>query len=546
MNRLEYTPLKTRKMKENFTQFVNEIKPEFYQAQNENVLNALLKEYERVIFRSIFTAFGLDSFIQDQYGGDVDTIHNVRKVGQDLRIRYKRKVNEAAYDNREKYVHSLAEGENFRRIKHDARIKYGEDNKKNTVQDAYEDKQLHFLGKGKGRPTGKNAELDHVVAAKKIYDDRGRVLSGLSTEELADSEDNLKWTNEHLNKSMGQQDIPDYIDSHPELSEDTKAHMMDAYNQAQAAYEQSIEKAYYFDFSNSSCRDFYRGTFLAAGKRGVQMGLREAIGFLVMKLCFDIKDKVIECDGTVKGVVSAIREGFKNWSVEVKKSYKEIFIRFGENLIGGITSSLSSTFINTFITTSENIEKIIRQAWSSIVEATSVLLFNSKEKYFCDRMTSAARILATGASMIVGTSVQEKIMMRLDRIAIPIDLKSIISTFAGTLCTGLLSVTLLVYIDNDPFGGFLDKYYGQYGRQLHGQEKVFKRYCAKLQSVNIEELDGKAEYIYELSNDLQYAKNNNEINRMLSKAMKDLGIRSLWEGSSLDLKMKDDSWVLKF
>ena len=90
-------------------------------------------------------------------------------------------------------------GTNFQRIKHEAREKYREDN--NTVKDAYEDKDLGFLGKSKNRPTESSAELDHVISAKSIHDDRGRVLSGCSTKDLADREVNLQWTNEHLNKS---------------------------------------------------------------------------------------------------------------------------------------------------------------------------------------------------------------------------------------------------------------------------------------------------------------------------------------------------------
>ena len=62
-------------------------------------------------------------------------------------------------------------GTNFQIIKHDARAHYMEDPRNNTVQDAYEDRPLHFLGGSKGRPTDKSAELDHVISAKSIHDD---------------------------------------------------------------------------------------------------------------------------------------------------------------------------------------------------------------------------------------------------------------------------------------------------------------------------------------------------------------------------------------
>lgn len=66
--------------------FVNEIVPYFSPDENESVLDSLFRSYEKVIFKSIVTAFGLDFFIKDRYGGDVDTLYNVRKVGIDPKM----------------------------------------------------------------------------------------------------------------------------------------------------------------------------------------------------------------------------------------------------------------------------------------------------------------------------------------------------------------------------------------------------------------------------------------------------------------------------
>ena len=259
--------------------FVKEIEADFYVSPHESVFDALFREYEKVVFKSVVTAFGLDLFIRDRYGGDVDTIHNVRSIPEDDRMEYKSPSNAYDYENRGIYSHKDVEGvgTNFQQKKHEARLRYGEDNHNNTVQDAYEDKPLGFLGNSKGHPTDKSAELDHVIAAKAIHDDRGRILASLSTRDLADAEDNLQWTNEHLNKSMAAKEIPDYIAEHPELPDDVKDRMMDAYDQAKASYERRIEQSYYYDFSNPNCRQFYRETALAASTRGIQMGLRQML-----------------------------------------------------------------------------------------------------------------------------------------------------------------------------------------------------------------------------------------------------------------------------
>ena len=522
--------------------FVAEIEPYFVPENNETILDSLFRCYEKVIFKSIITTFGLDVFIKDQNGGDVDTIHNVRQGDSD----YKNNENQIAYEQRGEYSHKQVEGPNtnFQKEKHKKRSDYGENPQKNTVQDAYEDQPLGFLGKSKGHPTNKSAELDHVISAKVIHDDPGRVLAGVSTVELADKEDNLRWTNEHLNKSMQEDEIPDYIEKHPELSEDTKQRMMDAYNQSKATYEKKLAEAYYFNFNNPNCRQFYRETANAAIRRGVEMGFRQALGFMITELWFDIKHEIHNSNGETLEVLKAIHEGIQAWKEDAKNNYMIFFEQLSEGVLNGIIASLTTTFLNTFVTTSKNIERIIRQSWSSIVEATGILLFDTKEKYYCDRMESAAKVLASGASMIIGTTIQQKVETNLAAIAIPEDLKKDISIFAGSLSTGLISVTLLIYIDNNPFKNFLNKFYGPSAANLRRQGTAFKEYCAELKQIDLQKLNHDTECVYELSQKLCCASDGNEINLLLKDTLYKLGISSSWEESTLDQKMKDPKWIL--
>lgn len=530
------------------TFFTQEINSSFNSDPNESVFDALFREYEHVIFRSIITSFGLDIFIKDQYGGDVDTIYGVRSIDKDPLQNYKSEENKIAYQNRGAYSHKDVEGPgtNYQTIKHDARSFYYEDPHNNTVQDTYEDRPLHFLGKSKGRPTDKTAELDHVIAAKSIHDDRGRVLAGLSTAELADSEDNLKWTNEHLNKSMGADEIPDYLIHHPELPADVKARMMDAYAQSKATYEKTIITSYYFDFSNPNCRRFYKQAAESAANRGLQMGIRQAAGLLITELWFSVKDAISKSDGTFGGVCTAIVDGLKVGVIEARKNYKALFGMFGEGVLSGILSSVTSTITNMFVTIGANSGRIIRQGWASMVEATSILFFNDKDQYLCDRMTSAAKVLATGASVITGTVVQEQVSIKLSEINLVPDLKDVISVFSGTLCTGLMSVSLMFYIDNGPFTKFLTDVYGENTRQLQMQGVLFKRYCAELEKVDIDKLSWEADYIYDLSLRLDSANTQQDVNKLLRMAVTDLGLPSVFGGYTIDERMQDKTWVLKF
>lgn len=528
--------------------FAREISKSFNADSSESVFEALFREYEHVIFRSIITSFGLDVFIRDQHGGDVDTIHGVRSIGIDPLMDYKSVKNKKAYEERGKYEHKDVEkpGNNFISIKRNARKFYDENPRNNTVQDAYEDRPLGFFRHSKERPIEKNAELDHVISAKSIHEDRGRMLAGLGTAELADSVDNLKWTNEHLNKSMGADEIPDYIEKHPELANDVKSRMMDAYAQAKASYEKTLIKSYYYDFSNPNCRQFYQQAASSALHRGFQMGVRQAVGFLVTDIWFSIKDCIEECDGSFVGICHAIANGLKKGVSDAMSNYQSLIEVLGEGLISGILSSITSTVANTFITTSANIEKIVREGWAAIVEAASIILFNDKEQYLCDRMTSAAKVLATGASVIIGTTVQEAVSIRLSEINLGSVLIDVISEFAGSLCTGLLSVSFLFYIDNGPFTAFLTKIYEDGEPNLKKQGDLFKQYCAELENVDIEKMNSQSDYVFALSVQLDSTSNQQEINRLLRQAAIDLELPSVFDNHTIDECMQDPNWILIF
>lgn len=56
-----------------------------------------------MIVESLITAFGLDFIVKDQYGGDVDTIHNVRLIGNDNEMQYKSSKNQSEYENHGTY-----------------------------------------------------------------------------------------------------------------------------------------------------------------------------------------------------------------------------------------------------------------------------------------------------------------------------------------------------------------------------------------------------------------------------------------------------------
>ncbi len=148
--------------------------------------------------------------------------------------------------------------------------------------------------------------------------------------------------------------------------------------------------------------------------------------------------------------------------------------------------------------------------------------------------------------MIVGTTVQQMVQTKLSELGLVTELINSISTFAGALSTGFLTVSFLFYIDNDPFGRFFETVYGAKVEYLIGQGVAFKKYCAYLQKVDLKRFEFETDYMFNLSLELSMAKDGTAMNILLKKAVADMGLPLLWGEGSLNDKMNDPNWVLQF
>ena len=156
---------------------------------NEPIMESIFQQYERVLIETLITSFGLDFLIKDQHGGDVDTIHNVRQIGQDERMLYKNATNQQDYKQRGKYDSATYHKD----AQYIAKNKEITMQKKNgTLIDAYTGNKIERNGK---------SDLDHVVSAKEIHEDKGRILAGYTGTKLANCKENLQVTNPHTNRT---------------------------------------------------------------------------------------------------------------------------------------------------------------------------------------------------------------------------------------------------------------------------------------------------------------------------------------------------------
>lgn len=514
------------------TTFIQEIDNFGPSSATESVYNTLLGEYERVVMKSLITSFGLDFIVKDQHGGDVDTIHNVRKIGMDDKMKYKNSANEKAYNSREAYDTSVYHGDRrFSQKKSDARRNYNEYGTK--IRDAYTNQELEYT-KASSVPKELRVELDHVVECKAINDDRGRVLSGISGVDLANQESNLAWTNKSLNASMGawargvndrykkehgcdapmeMVNMEAYIAAHPNIDEQTANNMRVQYLRSKNAYDQRINSAYYTSSS------FVTATARATAKVGFKMGIKQAIGLILSEIWFEVRNEFKHTKDTTQNLVTNLANAFKRGLENSKTRYKEIWREFISGSVAGVLASLTTTISNIFFTTAKKTVTIIRHSWASLVEAVKILFINPDCLPVGEKFRAAAKIIAAGASVVAGAMIGE-VVKATGVGSIPI-IGDVVSTFISSLITGVMSCTLLYALDHssaiNDIVGIVNKipsvnncvvYFKQQGALLD-------EYAAKLARIDIDKFQKETNLYNQALDQLEYVSNPKRMNEIL-------------------------------
>ncbi len=508
----------------------------FYPHPSEPILENIFQQYERVLVESLIASFGLDFLIRDQHGGDVDTIYNVRQVDQDGQMIYKNKSNQLDYEKQKTYDSREYHGDS-RYIAKNREI--STQKKEGVLVDAYTGEKIDRNGK---------SDLDHVISAKEIHDDRGRVLAGLTGTDLANCEENLQATNPHTNRTKKANSMDEFLDKYGgEYTEDQKnnMHLRDAV--ARKSYEAKLAKAYY------TSPEFAKDLTVAAGNVSVRMGARQALGFVFAEMWFAVKEEFQKVRGKfdLGEFFTALGRGIQCGFERAKRKYDELFSRFLSGAVAGALASLTTTLCNIFFSTAKNVVRVIRQSYTSLVEAGKVLFINPDNYTFGERMRAVVKILATGASIVVGVIVSDAVG-KTPIASIPV-VGEIVQTFCGTFVTGIMSCTLLYFFDRSEIINKLIKALDglhtieteiNYYRQ---QADYFEKYAAELMEIDLAQFQKEVALYNSIADNIENAKTEKDLNIVLRQALKDIGAVLPWgEQRSFDSFMRDKSARLVF
>lgn len=532
------------------SEFNKEINNNFQECneQEPNVFRDIISQYEKVVVKSIVTSFGLDFLLfNDRRGGDVDTIHTARDGSV---TDYANKKNQSDYDNHGEYEKKMSGKYHSSELYKTKNAKVSEAKKNGNLDDAYTGKRVK---------RNADMDLDHEISAKEIHDDPGRILAELDGIELANADSNLNPTDRSINRSMGKKTITEFIDylektkderankinelrnknnlSDKERKELNKLEKLDeidinrlkkADKKARAEYEGKINSYY-------TSKKFMKEVANASLQNGAKLGLRQALGTIFMELWITIREdmpRVIEKlkDNFELGkLFHELGEILKKAFERIKIKYKEVISSFKDGAIAGILSTISSTIINIFFTTAKFIGRILRTSWASIVEAIKIIVFNPDNLGYGDQIKAVTKIISTCIAVICGSLIEEAITNAIP--VIPI-VSEVLPTFMGTMVTGIMSVSLIYFIDNsktvkkivDFLNQFTDKmeltlqYYKEANR-------VLNNYVAKLVSIDIESFEKEIENIQEINVMLNNATNEDELSDTLYKILSKRGIK---------------------
>ena len=410
---------------------------------------------------------------------------------------------------------------------------------------------------------GEQGQLDHVMSAEEIHNDPGRVLAGMDGLELANRPGNLRYTNAALNRNMSNMSVEEYIawcEENPSkvdwngnkgepLPEEVKDRLRKEYYRAKKEYDAELARTYYTSLQ------FRKDMTYAAVNVGVRMGVRQALGFVFAEMWFSAKDELQKLDGQkdagLKEYAEAMGCGIKNGYEHAKEEYPELFSRFLNGAVAGALSSLTTTLCNIFFTTAKSAVRIIRQSYASIVQAMEVLFINPDNYEFGDRMRAVVKVLSIGASVTVGVLVSDAVART------PIGALGktgdIVKEFCGAFATGIMSCTLLMYLDRSKITNqlvqklnnihTLETELNYYRRQA----EYFEQYAAQLMQIDLEQFEQETGAFKEIAVKLNDVLTQDEVNAILIQAFTSRHLPLPWEGfENFDSFMQDTSTHLVF
>lgn len=375
---------------------------------------------------------------------------------------------------------------------------------KTVMQDSkYKDankemKEKQKAGNLKDEYTGKDlsqsdsANLDHVVARKKLYENKRRRQANIQTEDLANKDENLKPTNESLNKSKNAKSMEDYLST----KEERKKSLIEQNEKANKKIDESnisdLEKQKDKEKNNKRLQDkldadeelmrkadkearkaINKDIYKGVAKETAKKAGKDALKVMAIQALSSMLKEIINA---LVRFFKSTTKSFKTFLDEMKKAVKTFFSKISSFLKAGANSVVGTIVTEIFgpvVSMFKKLASFIKQGISSFIEAIQYL--TNKEnanKPFSIKVLEVGKIISAGimagGALVLG-EVLEKLLMSVPFMAVEIPLFGTLANIFGIFFAAILCGVIGAIIMN-----ILDKAIANKSRKLATDNQIIK------------------------------------------------------------------------
>lgn len=350
--------------------------------------------------------------------------------------------------------------------------KYKEANK--AMKEQQQSGNLKDEYTGKNINQNDNANLDHVVSRKELYENARRKQAGINTEDLANKDKNLKPTNESLNKSKGAKSVDEYISSREQREKDLREQNERANKKIDESNMSDVEKQKAKEKNNKRLQDkldaddelmkkadkearkaINKDIAKGVAKETAKKAGKDALKTMAVSALFSLLKEVM--NGFVRFLRSQAKS-FQSFLDEMKKAIKSYFEKITNVLQTGASSVVGTIVTEIFgpiVSTFKKLASLIKQGVSSVMEAVRYLSDKeNKNKPFSIKVAQVGKIITAG--LVAGSAIFlgelfEKLLLSVPgmQIELPLmgTLANIIGMFLASLVSGLVGAIVINLID---------------------------------------------------------------------------------------------------
>ena len=368
--------------------------------------------------------------------------------------------------------------------------KYKDANK--AMKEKQKDGNLKDEYTGKDLSQSDSANLDHVVARKELYENKRRRQANIQTEDLANKDENLKPTNESLNKSKNAKSMEDYLST----QEERKKSLIEQNEKANKKIDESnmseIEKQKAKEKNNKRLQDkldtdeglmrkadkearkeINKDIYKGVAKETAKKAGKDALKVMAIQALSSMLKEIINA---LVRFFKSTTKSFKTFLDEMKKAVKNFFSKISSFLKAGANSVVGTIVTEIFgpvVSMFKKLASFIKQGISSFIEAIQYL--TNKEnanKPFSIKVLEVGKIISAGimagGALVLG-EVFEKLLMSVPFMAIEIPLFGTLANIFGIFFAAILCGVIGAIIMN-----ILDKAIANKSRKLATDNQIIK------------------------------------------------------------------------